>query len=550
MYLRETKRKNSDGSVVRYYQIAENEWDKQKGCAVAKVIYNFGRADGLDSEKLKRFAKSVLRIFPGEEAVAAESDVEIVDAWPYGGIFTLEQLWRELEIDKELEGGGPLERALFAMVANRALRPYSKLYCHQQWLKEEVFFPEGQELALHHLYEAMDYLLKHQERVEKAIYFKMADLMNADVDLIFYDTTNIHFEIDEEDEGSRNGPDGKNRGPLRKRGKAKNKRYDAPLVSVGLAVTRDGLPVRSWVFPGNTADVTTIERVKTDLKGWKLGRCIFVADAGMNSEENRRTLGLANGKYILASKMRGGDEVSKQVITRGGRYHVVRENLRVKEVFVGDGERRRRYVVCHNPEEEKRQRAHRQKILDELAKELATLKPPSAGESHSKRSCELLASERFGRYLRSGKNGGLHIDLEAVRNEERYDGKWVVASNDDTLSVEDIALGYKQLMRVEECWRTMKSGLRMRPVFHWLPHRIEAHVKLCVLSLLLERIAEIRAADTWRNLVAQLDTIKVVEYLRAGVRIRQTSEVRSNVAEILRKLGVSRPPKVHHLAEA
>ena len=137
-----------------------------------------------------------------------------------------------------------------------------------------------------------------------------------------------------------------------------------------------------------------------------------------------------------------------------------------------------------------------------------------------------------------------------MRNEERYDGKWVVASNDDTLSVEDIALGYKQLMLVEECWRTMKSGLRMRPVFHWPPHRIEAHVKLCVLSLLLERIAEIRGADTWRNLVAQLDTIKVVEYLRAGVRIHQTSEVRPKVAEILRKLGVPRPPKLHHLADA
>lgn len=550
MYLRETKRKNGDGSIVRYYQLAENEWDKGKGCAVAKVVYNFGRADGLDGEKLKRLARSILRLFSGEEALAAEPDVEVVDAWPYGGIFVLEQLWRELEIDDVLGRGEPFERALFAMVANRALQPYSKLYCHQQWLKEEVFFPEGQELALHQLYEAMDYLLVNQERVEKAVFFKMADLMNADVDLLFYDTTNVHFEVDEEDECPEKGPDGKARGPLRKRGMAKNKRYDAPLVSVGLAVTRDGLPVRSWVFPGNTTDVTTVERVKADLKGWKLGRCVFVGDAGMNSEENRRTLGLANGKYILASKMRGGDEVTKQVITRAGRYHVVRDNLQVKEVFVGEGERHRRYVVCHNPEEEARQRQHRKKILEQLAQELATLKPPAPGKPHSKRTCELLASERFGRYLRCTKRGALRIDLGAVRDEERYDGKWVITSNDDTLSVEDLALGYKQLMRVEECWHTMKSGLRMRPVFHWLAHRIEAHVKLCVLALLLERVGEIRGGDTWRNLVAQLDTIKVVEYLRAGARIRQTSEVRPNVSEILRKLGVPRPPKLHHVADA
>jgi hypothetical protein len=134
--------------------------------------------------------------------------------------------------------------------------------------------------------------------------------------------------------------------------------------------------------------------------------------------------------------------------------------------------------------------------------------------------------------------------------DARYDGKWVITSNDDTLTVEDLALGYKQLMRVEECWRTMKSGLRMRPVFHWLPHRIEAHVKLCVLALLLERIAEIRGGDTWRNLVAQLDTVKVVEYLRAGVRVRQTSDLRPTVTELLKKLGIARPPKLHHIEHA
>ena len=550
MYLRETKRRNGDGSLVRYYQLAENEWDKQKGCAVAKVVYNFGRADALDREKLKRLAASILRLFSGEEALMAEPDVQVIDAWPYGGIFVLEQLWRELEIDKVLGRGESFERALFAMTANRALQPYSKLYCHEQWLKEEVFFPEGQDLQLHQLYRAMDHLLVNQARVEKAVYFKMADLMNADVDLIFYDTTNVHFEVDEEDESGRKGPDGKVRGPLRKRGKAKNKRYDAPLVTVGLAVTRDGLPVRSWVFPGNTTDVTTVEQVKADLKGWKLGRCIFVGDAGMNSEENRRELALGGGKYILAAKMRGGDEVTKKVMPRAGRYQVVRDNLRVKEVLVGDGERRQRYVVCHNPEEAKRQRHHREKLLQLLEAELATLKSPAPGKEHSKRTCELLTSERFGHYLRKLKGGALRIDRAAVQREARFDGKWVVTSNDDTLTAEDLALGYKQLMRVEECWRTMKSGLRMRPVYHWAPHRIEAHIKLCVLALLLERIAEIRGGDTWRNIVAQLDTIKVVEYLRGAARVRQTTEVRGEVSALLSKIGVPGPPKLHHIEAA
>ena len=546
MYLRETKRKNGDGSIARYYQLAENNWDKQKGCAVARVIYNFGRADELDGEKLKRLAKSILRIFSGEAALAAEPDVRIIDAWPYGGVFVLEQLWRELEIHKMLGSRKPLERALFAMTANRALLPYSKLYCHEQWLKEDVFLPDGQDLKLHQFYRAMDFLLVNQTELENAVYFKMADLMNADVDLIFYDTTNVHFEVDEEDEAEVTGPDGVKRKPLRKRGWAKNKRYDAPLVSVGLAVTREGLPVRSWVFPGNTADVATVERVKTDLKGWRLGRCVFVGDAGMNSQDNRRKLSLGGGKYILASKMRAGDEVTKEVLTRAGRYHAVAGNLEVKEVIVGNGERRQRYVVCHNPEEEKRQRAHREKLLAELEVELETLQPRDSG--HTKRVCGLVTSARFGKYLRQLKTGELQIDRAAVADAERYDGKWVITSNDDTLSAEDLGLGYKQLMRVEECWRSMKSGLRMRPVYHWAPHRIEAHIKLCVLGLLLERIAEIRVGDTWRNIVAKLDTIKVIEYVRGETRVRQTTEVHAEVAAMLKKLGVAMPPKLHHVA--
>jgi len=160
--------------------------------------------------------------------------------------------------------------------------PYSKLYCWEQWVRDDVFLPDAADLELHHLYLGMDFLEENKVAVEEAVYFKMADLMNADVDLIFYDTTSLHFEVDEEDEAhlKRRGRDYV---PLRKRGHSKNGRGDAPQIVIGLAVTRDGLPVRSWVFSGETNDVTTVEKVKADLAGWRLGRCVFVGDAGMNS---------------------------------------------------------------------------------------------------------------------------------------------------------------------------------------------------------------------------------------------------------------------------
>jgi transposase len=271
---------------------------------------------------------------------------------------------------------------------------------------------------------------------------------------------------------------------------------------------------------------------------------VFVGDAGMNSEENRRTLARGNGKYILAAKMRAGDEVTKNVMTRPGRYHTIASNLRAKEVFVGDGERRRRYVVCHNPSEAERQARHRERVLAALQAELATLAPPKRGAHHSKRSCELLTTERFERYLRQTKRGLLRIDRAAVAREKRLDGKWVVTSNDDTLTAEDLALGYKQLMQVEVCWRMLKSGLWMRPVRHWRPHRIHAHVSLCVLALLLTRVAEIRAGDTWRNITAKLAPLKVVEYERGSAHVYQTTELRPETAEVFKLLKVPSPQRI------
>ncbi len=285
MYLRSISRRNADGSVVRYYQLAENVWNPEKRCAVAKVVYSFGRGDQLDPEAMRRLARSILRVFSSEEALAAEPDVRVIQSWPYGGAYVLDALWSELEIPKVVEEHArlhktkqPFERALFAMVANKALQPCSKLYCHEQWLPEGVFFPGREALQLQHLYRAMDFLEANKEKIEKAIYFRVADLFNVDVDLIFYDTTSLHFEIDEEDELASHGNElaGRERyEPLRKRGHSKNGRTDALQIVVGLAVTRDGLPVWSWVFPGNTSDTTTIEKVKEDLRG---GRLNFVAN--------------------------------------------------------------------------------------------------------------------------------------------------------------------------------------------------------------------------------------------------------------------------------
>jgi len=314
MYLRETRQKRTDGSFVTHLQLAESVWNPRKKRSEVRILHNCGRAeDPKTAERLRHLARSILKRCDPEEIVQHSAQWRLVDAWPYGPLYILEALWQRLGIADiiadQLKGRKidfAVERALFAMVANRACAPCSKLYCYEQWLREDVRIEGTDTLDLHHLYRAMDLLEAHKDGIEQALYFRLADLLNLDVELIFYDTTSLHFEIDEMDQG--HGDDDLVEGSmaagskvykaLRKRGMSKNGRSDAPQMVIGLAVTRDGLPVRHWVFPGNTVDVTTVAQVRDDLKGWKLSRCVFVGDAGMVSQENLDRLSKSGGKYI------------------------------------------------------------------------------------------------------------------------------------------------------------------------------------------------------------------------------------------------------------
>jgi len=562
MYLRESKQTRSDGTIVSHLQLAESVWNAEKGRSETRIIFNCGRADDPEvAERLKRLAKSILRRCSPEEIVGANADWRLVCAWPYGDVFALEALWARLGIAKAIGKqsesrrlGFNVERALFAMVANRVCAPCSKLYCYEQWLKEDVKIAGAETLALQHLYRAMDFLEANKASIEREVFFHVADLLNLDVDIIFYDTTSIHFEVDEPDHGvgendavrGSKAAGGKTYSALRKRGHAKNGRDDVPQIVVGLAVTRDGFPVRHWVFPGNTVDVTTIDRVKADLKDWQLSRCLFVGDAGMVSKANLKTLSAGGGKYLVCVPMRRGDEVTKEVASSKGRYKHIAENLRVKEVVIGKGECRRRYALCFNPQEAERQKQHRDEVLAELDAELASLQNTN-GDSHSKRVCALLASSRYGRYLKETSKS-LSIDSVKVKAAAQFDGKFVVHSNDDTLSAEDMALGYKQLQRVEEAWGSMKSGLKMRPVFHWAPHRIHAHVAITVLALLLERVAEHACEDTWRNIRDDLKHIQLAQLLSPNGMVWQVTEPTSAAAKRLKSLNIKPPAPILNLS--
>jgi transposase len=544
MYLRTVRRKNRNGSTVAYYQLAHNERHHKTGRPVAKVIHNFGRADQLDREALVRLCRSIARVCGVEvidpardedcERAGLPRDVKLKRTLEYGTVMATVVLWERIGIGKTIRRlsrsrNVPYDKALLAMVANRLCQPESKLGVWERWL-DTVYMPECRTLKLRQMYEAMDILAEHSSEIEREIFFQVANLMNLTVDVIFYDTSTVSFMVDEEDE-------------LRRYGHAKEG-FWAPQVVVALAVTREGLPVRSWVFPGNTSDFTTIETVKKDLRGWNLGRALFVADAGMNSAENRKELAKACGTYLLASRMRSVKEIGDEVLSAPGRYRKISENLFAKEVVVSTG---KRYVLCFNPQEAKRQQEHRTEIVHLLEEELARHKDRDASR---KWAVELLASRRFGPYLTVTDKGKLRIDRKAVQGAKRYDGKWVVETNDPTLTVEDAATGYRSLMVIERCFRSLKrTQLKIMPVYHWLPRRIEAHVKICVLALLLERMMERQAGKPWTRIRSILSRIQATEFVASDHVFYQLNELPREAVSLLKSLGIPRPKRVFGIQE-
>jgi transposase len=561
MYLRVTERRNRDGSTVAYYALAENHWNAEAKRSETRVIHSFGRTDQLDRAALQRLVASINRVIDADAAdtlptrgKTAVAEIDIDAVFELGVVLAARGLWEELGIGEAIRTRmsragltAPHEIALFAMAAQRLDDPASKLACALRWLPDIAWLPEANGLAVDQLYRALDFLAVWSDEIERDVFLRAADLLRLDVDLIFYDTTTAYFEIDEPDEFAEQYA-GRLYAPLRQRGHSKEGRDANPQVIIALAVTRDGMPVRSWVLPGNTADVATVSRIKQDLHAWQLGRCLFVGDAGMYSAHNLVELSRGLGRYVLAVPMRRVQDVEAEVLTRPGRYRPVADNLQVKEVWVGDGERRKRYVLCFNPQEAERQREHRQRVLMEIDAELTAL--DKREDDHPKAACTLMASKRYARYLSTDRRGRPKLDAAKMKAAAKFDGKFVVITNDDTLSAEDVALAYKAGAMIESCFRRMKqTGLEVRPMFHWTARRIEAHVKLCVLALQMQRSAEIRTGLSWMRIAHALAALKAVRYRSESRTIVQRTKISSELAGLLKKIGISAPKQLMAVTE-
>ena len=587
MFVRTSTRRNRDGSKVSYLQLAHNEWDPTAKTARTKVLYSFGRADQLDRAAIERLIGALTRVV-GVEAVSAGRDrarvvgvpgLEFVESRPLGGAWLLDGLWHRLGIDtllRRLAAGSRrdpvVERVLFALVANRALAPSSKLAA-TSWVAHDVHVPGLEQVSDDACYRAMDWLIAVEPQLARGVFDAVAHLLNLEVDLIFFDTTSTYFETEDADtpvwrdghgrvadadadsDGGGGGDgDGDGGEPpagatgqagFRSRGKSKDSRDDLPQVVVGMAVTRDGIPVRVWCWPGNTSDSPLIRQVKDELRDWTLGKVIWVADRGFTSQANRRHLSAGGGGYILGEKLRSGSAEAAAAMARQGRYQDVSANLRVKEVKISETER---FVVCHNPDAAERDAKVRANLVERLEALITgsdRLTPTKRAELRG----VISTKPGLNRFLRLTPGGLLRVDAAKITADAKLDGKYLLRTSDPRLSTEDIALGYKQLLEVERGWRDMKQVLDLRPVYHRLEDRIRAHVVLCWLALLLARIVETRAstpdqATTWPRARAELQRLHVGTFTGPAGLFRQTTPANAEVRRLHQVLDIALPPRI------
>ncbi len=558
MFLREVKRENRNGTQVSYLQLVHNDWDSAARTSRTKILYSFGRTDQVDTAAIERLIVSLSRLLdPAAALRATGSDLSFICSRPLGGTDVLDGLWRQLGIDTVMtrllatrRGSSPFERVLFGLVANRALAPSSKLAA-ADWITHDVHIDGLPETNDDACYRAMDWLHDVREHLERAVFGQVADLLNLEVDLLFFDTTSTYFELEDTDEpvardergqvlpdhaGEKGGED--NSVGFRTYGKSKDSRDDLPQIVIGMAVTRDGIPVRVWCWPGNTNDQALIRQVKDDMRDWTLSKIVWVADRGFSSERNRRYLRQGDHAYIVGEKLRSESPEIKAALSRQGRYTEIADNMRVKEVKVSDSER---FVICHNPDAAERD-AREQLVaqLEELIAGSDTLPVMKRGELRGKISTK----PGLNRYLRVTPGGLLRVDKTRCKTEANLDGKYLLRCSDPHLSAADIALGYKQLLEVERGWRDMKQILDLRPVYHRLEQRIRAHVLLCWLALLLIRIIETRTGDTWHHVRRHLDRLHAGTFTGPTGTFRQRTDPTKPQADLYARLDLPLPKKI------
>jgi len=529
----------------QYLQIVENR--KEKGKVKQRVISTIGRMDQLQAKgrvetlirSLSRFSEKTMLILSGKSDVSA-------DAVKIGPSIIFERLWKETGIKKAIQRllidrrfEFDVERAIFLTVLHRLIVSGSDRFC-ERW-RTDYSINGTEQLDLHHLYRAMTFLGEqvddqkaatpftarcNKDLIEESIFFDQRHLFSS-LDLVFFDTTSIYFE----GQG----------GTIGKRGFSKDHRPDLNQMVVGAIIDDKGKPVCCEMWPGNTTDVKTLIPVTDRIrKRFGINSFCVVADRGMISADTIEELEGRHIPYILGTRMRRVNEIKFDVLSRGGRYSEVYPEgltskdpspLKVKEILHND----KRYIVCMNTRQARKDAADREAIIASLKEQLK--KGPKS----------LVGNKGYRKYLKLDK-GSARIDMDKVKYESRFDGKWVLTTNTD-LPTEKIALKYKELWQVERVFRDVKTMLHTRPVYHQKDENIRGHVFCSFLALVLRKELERRLNAAghvyeWSDIKQDLKALQQVTIEEDGKRLAIRSECKGVCGKVFQSVGVALPPTI------
>jgi Transposase DDE domain len=549
MYFR---KKTSGGRA--YLQIVES---RREGAQVRQqVIATLGRIEDLrDSGQLERLLRSGAR-FAAKAIVVnalAEGTAAANAARRIGPALVFERLWEETgcrAVIEDLSGsrkyGFPLERAVFLTVLHRLFAGGSDRAA-DRW-REDYTIDGVEDIDLHHLYRAMAWLGEEQgedqqdaatpfaprcqkDVVEEELFARRRDLFSK-LDLVFMDTTSLYFE-------------GEGGQTLGQRGFSKDHRPDLNQMILAVLLDGDGRPVCTEMWPGNTADVGSLVPVVDRLrKRFSIQRICIVADRGMISAETIAELEARGLFYILGVRERSDKRVRELVLDDPAPFIPLTIAKRDKDI---DYEAKavalagRRYIVCRNREEMKKDAAARATILAALERQL------------KKGDKSLVGNKGYRRFLATPDDDHFVIDRAKAEEDAKFDGIFVLRTNTD-LSPLDAMLCYKRLWMVERAFRTSKNLFATRPIFHKLDETIRGHVSCSFLALLLkkeleDRIANLGLAGSWPDILADLDSLTETEVEQDGKRFLLRTPPRPAASLALRAAGVALPPTVRQLAD-
>jgi DDE family transposase len=539
----------------QYLQIVENF--RHEGRVRQRVLTTLGRLDELrGSGNLDgllasgaRFAEHVLVL-----TAHRNGQVPVVKSHRIGPTLIFERLWQETGCQQVLHDllaprhfEFSVERAVFLTVLHRLCATGSDR-AGQRW-KEDYCIAGAEDLELHHMYRAMAWLGDAlppappqdplalvsrctKDVIEEQLFARRQDLF-SELDIVFFDTTSLYFE----------GEGGESIGQY---GHSKDHRPDLHQMVVGVVLDSEGRPISCELWPGNTADVTTLIPVVDRLgRRFRIRQSCIVADRGMICDETVTTLEEVERPYILGARMRTQKEVREQVLADRGRFRVVqgaRETsddpapLKVKEVRIGG----RRYVVCVNPEQVEHDREQREKIVAALRDQL------HQGDK------SLVGNKGYRRYLKVQGDSHFVIDEAKLAEEARYDGTWVLRTNTE-LPTAEVALQYKKLWMVEQWFRTCKSLLDTRPIFHHCDATIRGHVFCSFLALVLRQELQARLAARgfrfeWADILRDLERVHSVLVAQGSKNYLLRSELENTAGRVFQSVGVAVPPTVQELA--